>query len=198
MPEHEISEDRLFFFPEQQVTPELPDVESFVLDVGGGGEGIVGRMLGPQVVAIDTSAEELQEAPPGPLKVVMDASELRFLDASFALATCFFTLLYIPREVHPQVFSELYRVLRPGGRLLLWDFIVPSRGGQQEDVVVFPLVVELLAGKVETGYGAHWDERGRDLAYYRTQAEAIGFEMASHAVMERVLFLDLRKPGATT
>jgi hypothetical protein len=35
--------------------------DGFILDVGGGGEGIIGKLNGKQVVAIDTSEQELRE-----------------------------------------------------------------------------------------------------------------------------------------
>ena len=34
-----------------------------ILDIGGGGEGIIGRVYGQQVTAIDNIQEELDEAP---------------------------------------------------------------------------------------------------------------------------------------
>ena len=33
-----------------------------MLDIGGGGEGVIGRLYGRQVVAIDNRQEELDEA----------------------------------------------------------------------------------------------------------------------------------------
>lgn len=45
-----------------------------ILDLGGGGEGIIGRIYGRQATAIDNRQEELDEAPDGPKKLLMDAS----------------------------------------------------------------------------------------------------------------------------
>ncbi|NIV37241.1 MAG: hypothetical protein GWN58_49800, partial [Anaerolineae bacterium] len=61
-------EDRVHFFETQTV--QVQDFEStgFILDIGGGGEGIIGLLKGRDVIAIDLRAEELEEAPPGPLK----------------------------------------------------------------------------------------------------------------------------------
>ena len=39
------------------------------MDICGGGEGIIGQMKPAQVIAIDLSKRELEEAPPGPLKI---------------------------------------------------------------------------------------------------------------------------------
>ncbi len=69
-----------------------------VLDIGGGGEGVIGQLAPDQVVSIDPSREELEQAPAGPLKVVMRAENLTFTDASFTTATLFYTLMYIPRH----------------------------------------------------------------------------------------------------
>ena len=36
-----------------------------ILDIGGGGEGVIGQLYGEQVVAIDNSQEELDEVETG-------------------------------------------------------------------------------------------------------------------------------------
>ena len=38
------------------------DLRGSILDIGGGGEGVIGRLYGRQVVAIDNRQEELDEA----------------------------------------------------------------------------------------------------------------------------------------
>ena len=76
----------------------------YILDIGGGGEGIIGQMKPAQVIAVDLSKRELEEAPPGPLKIVMDATDLKFLDGSFETATAFFSLMYMRPEVQQTRF----------------------------------------------------------------------------------------------
>ena len=61
-----------------------------ILDIGGGGEGIIGRVYGQQVTAIDNIQEELDEAPSSCKKMLMDASELEFSDETFDHVTFFF------------------------------------------------------------------------------------------------------------
>ena len=55
-------EDNYYLF--EQVELEVKDFESkgFILDIGGGGEGVIGRLKGKDVVAIDLRIEELEEA----------------------------------------------------------------------------------------------------------------------------------------
>ncbi|MGW0036484.1 demethylmenaquinone methyltransferase [Gordonia sp. NPDC003376] len=57
-------------------------------------------------------------------KVAADALALPFADGSFDAATISFGL----RNVHdvPQALSELHRVLRPGGRLVICEFSTPT------------------------------------------------------------------------
>jgi hypothetical protein len=64
----------------------------FILDIGGGGEGVIGQLKGKDVVAIDFKEEELLEAADGPLKIIMDAKDLKFLDESFPTVTAFFCI----------------------------------------------------------------------------------------------------------
>lgn len=40
-----------------------------ILDIGGGGEGFIGQIMGEEVIAIDPQKEELVEAPNGPIKI---------------------------------------------------------------------------------------------------------------------------------
>ena len=123
----EIPEERILFFDVQEVPLHDFEASGYILDIGGGGEGIIGRLKGEQVIAIDPSIRELEEAPSGPLKVVMDARDLQFLDSTFLTATAFFTLMYIKAADHERVLSEVLRALKPGGRFLIWEVVLPPR-----------------------------------------------------------------------
>ena len=92
-----------------------------ILDVGGGGEGIIGRRYGSAVTVIDHCQEELDEAPCSCPKLLMDAASLAFADASFENVTFFYSLMYMNRPVQSAALAEAVRVLKPDGRLLLWD-----------------------------------------------------------------------------
>jgi ubiquinone/menaquinone biosynthesis C-methylase UbiE len=95
--DHRMGELENKFYVFDTVELEVKDFESdgFILDIGGGGEGVIGRLKGRDVVAIDIRREELEEAVDGPLKIVMDARDLKFLDGSFNTATAFFSMMYI-------------------------------------------------------------------------------------------------------
>lgn len=92
-----------------------------ILDVGGGGEGVIGRLYPKQVVAIDNDADELYEAPGDFERLLMDATEMTFPDASFDAATFFYSLMFMTADEQRAALSEAARVLRPGGRLCIWD-----------------------------------------------------------------------------
>lgn len=189
----DISADRLFFLDEQRVIVEDFDAEGFILDVGGGGEGIIGRLKGSQVVAIDPDRGELEEAPVGPLKIVMDARDLKFLDGTFELVTSFFTLMYIDRSDHQRVFDEVRRVLGPGGRFVIWDVSIPERVDGEQDVLVVPLTVSLPSTEVETGYGVVWPEEPFGLPDYVELAEQTGFDVVEARDDGSVFYLALRR-----
>ena len=190
----EPSEDRVFFFEEQVVVVNDFDASGYILDVGGGGEGVIGKLKGEQVIAIDPSKRELEEAAAGSLKIIMDATDLQFLDSTFGVATSFFTLMYIKGPDHEKVFSEVYRVLIPGGRFLVWDVILPQCLDEEKDIAAFPLLVKLPDEEIRTGYGTLWPKAEQDLAYYVQLAENAGFNVVAQREEKRVLFLKLQKP----
>jgi SAM-dependent methyltransferase len=131
---------------QQSVTVEDFSAEGLILDIGGGGEG-------------------LEEAPSGPLKIVMDARDLKFLDDTFNTATVFFTFMYIDSNDHQKVFEELQRVLKPGGRLLIWDVTFPELTDKKKNMALFPFKFNLPDKQIRTGYGVRRPEREQGLAH---------------------------------
>jgi len=200
MTEHqaEISEARLHFFERQEIALEHIPAGGYILDIGGGGEGIIGQLEGERVIAIDTSERELAEAPAGPLKIIMDATDLHFLEGAFEVVTVFFTLMYIPDAEHAQTFAEIFRVLAPGGRCWVWDVVCLPHTDPEKDILVLPLTVKLPEVEIATGYGARWPEAGRGSEHYVTLAEAAGFEVLAQSMQGHVFALELQKPQLET
>ena len=102
-----------------------------ILDIGGGGEGVIARVGGASVVAVDRSLSEVQEAQgnaPDARWLVADAAELPCKSHCFDHATAFFSCMYMADEVKPKVFRETWRVLQPGGEFWIWDAEMVPRG----------------------------------------------------------------------
>jgi len=190
----EISEDRLLFFEREELVVDNFDATGFILDIGGGGEGVIGKLKGEQVIAIDPSKRELEQAAAGPLKIIMDATDMQFLYETFNTVTSFYTLMYIKEvDAHKDVFGEVYRVLTPGGRFLIWDAIFPPRLDEKKDIVVFRLTLKLSEEEIDAEYGVLWPEGGRGVAYYVELAESAGFEAVLQREEGQRFLLELRK-----
>jgi SAM-dependent methyltransferase len=183
--------------PQEVAVADFP-ASGLILDIGGGGEGIIGRSKGDQVIAIDRIKRELEEAPAGPLKIVMNAGDLQFLDASFATATAFFSLMFMPAAEHSTVFGEVFRVLAPGGRFLIWDIALPPRLDDPRDILLFKLMVSVSGVLVDTGYGTFWPAVAQDLEHYMRLAVQAGFEVEAQRETGRLFFLEVRRRADQT
>lgn len=113
---------------------------------------------------------------------VGDAQRLAFPDASFDTVVCTFSLCAVPDV--GAAFSELDRVLKPGGLLLLADHVVSTSRPVRVAQRLLELVTVPLAGE-------HFRRRPVELV------RAAGFELQRHerfklGLVERVV---ARKPA---
>jgi ubiquinone/menaquinone biosynthesis C-methylase UbiE len=109
-----------------------------VLDVGSS-SGYLARRLaavaGPsgRVVGVDPAEPAIayarRHAPPGLTFTVGIAQDLSLPDSSFDVVTCTLAMHHIPARQRPAAFAEMYRVTRPGGRLLAADMMLLHPGG---------------------------------------------------------------------
>lgn len=189
-PEQVLKHDRL-----EVVVPDFP-AEGLILDIGGGGEGVIGQLKGKQVVAVDLIKRELEDAPGQPLlKIVMDARDLKFLDNAFPTVTVFFTFMYMDPADYPKVLEEIRRVLAPGGRLLIWDVIFPETETDPRQIyVMYPVHVKLPKGDVNTGYGVKIVEK-QGLEHFLHLAKPAGLEIVAQEPHPGWFFLELKKPA---
>ena len=108
------------------VEVKLPQLSGRILDIGGGGEGVIGRTARGEIYILDISEKELEEAKSRGAKgefIKGDARKMEFPDEYFDTVTSFFSLMYM-RDSR-KVLKECYRVLRKGGKMLIWDAVIP-------------------------------------------------------------------------
>lgn len=126
------------------------ELDGKILDIGGGGECIIGRLYGEQVVAIDNRQEELDEAPAVCEKVLMDATDLNFPDCSFDYVTSFYSLMFMCAEDQRKAITEISRVLKRGGEIHIWDCDIVSA---YPEPFCIDLEIQLPEAHITTTYG---------------------------------------------
>jgi len=166
------------------------EIPGRILDIGGGGEGVISRRYGDRVVAIDKRKDELEESPDIGLKIIMDACELKFLDGSFNNITCFYSLMYMGEGDIAKVLAEAYRVLALRGCLWIWDTNMPDQA--TADVFLVPLEVKLPGKTISSTYGISW-RKGQSLDTVSQKCVAAGFEVIESHVAGQGFFLRLVK-----
>ena len=108
-----------------------------VLDVGCGTgyfAGLLARVVGPSgmVIGIDPAAPMIEHARrrrggPNCQFQVGSAERLDSPDGSFDVVVSSLAMHHIPADVRATAVREIYRVLRPGGRLLIAEMQMPRR-----------------------------------------------------------------------
>ena len=192
--DHDQDLDELHFIEPQRI--KLMDFkckDDLILDIGGGGEGVIGKLKGKRVISIDRQKRELEETDDDALKIVMDATDLKFLDYSFYTATSFFTLLYIPnKEKLNKIFSEIYRVLKNQGEFLIWDvkFEIPENTSKRK--IATYLKVDMPDGTlIDTGYGTRM--HAQDISDFLELAKQHKFQVIEKENWDKVFFIRLKK-----
>jgi len=181
-------------FPPIQINLDDYTLTGPVLDIGGGGEGVIGQLAGSEVIDIDRRMDELLEAPDGPTKLMMDARQLGFASGQFPSLTAFFSLMYISNlEDQKAVFAEAQRVLQPGGVLHLWDVTLPDAALENSDYYVVFLKYGIRGAEKGTGYGMRWPGARRDAAHYIALAEQAGLTCIKSAPLEHCFYLQFVK-----
>jgi len=184
---------RIFAIKEQKVNLSNIKLEGLILDIGGGGQGVIGQFKKDKVIAIDHNKRELEEAPEGGLKIIMDAGELKFLNNTFDTVTSFFTFMYIPKSEHQKIFKEIYRVLKKDGNLVLWDVIIPKRENQIQEMFSLPLKIKINDIELDAGYGVFWGKKEQNLEYFQKLSKKIGFSEVELISDDQIFYLWVKK-----
>lgn len=151
-------DDRYLETEKQYIELKKEYTESAILDIGGGGEGFVGKLYGRNVIAIDAREDELLETNNHAIKLVMDGRDLKFTEENFDVVTLFYSLMYMKKDTKEKVLSEAYRVLKKGGIIDIWDAEVPIYKDDGKDIFVVQLSVDCIGETTSTGYGILLDD----------------------------------------
>ena len=166
------------------------EIRGNILDLGGGGEGVIGRVYGPRVTAIDNRQDELYEAPKGPRKLLMDARTLSFADGTFDNATAFYFFMYLDEDARRSVMQETYRVLKPGGRFYIWDADMETA-----DPFLVELCIDAGGTEIHTTYGIYKKDPVQDSGIIAAAAGCVGFQLIRQTAAEGQFTLCFEKPG---
>ncbi|MFX0091689.1 MAG: class I SAM-dependent methyltransferase [Candidatus Hodarchaeota archaeon] len=162
-----------------------------ILDVGGGGEGIVAQIGKERVTAVDRLESEIEEARPNAPTAtwrVADARDLPFENESFDNATAFFSFMYMTTPTKKDVCKEIYRVLPPGGELWVWDANIICK----EPEFIIALSIQLPNGKIiGTGYGSRQKQTSKSISEILKETR---FEVSDLHSSEFWFFVKAKKP----
>ena len=166
------------------------DIAGRILDLGGGGEGVIGRIYGRAVTAIDIRPDELEDAPGDFERICMDARQLEFPDGCFDAVTAFYFLMYLFPGDRGAVFSEAARVLKSGGRMYVWDAVYDCAFPEPH---LAELYIDAAGEKISTTYGVLGEGMGLSRDDVLRCASEAGLELADERLAGEHFYLVFRK-----
>jgi SAM-dependent methyltransferase len=127
---------------------DLTRERGLVCDLGCGPGQVAGDLheRGLEVVGVDLSPAMVDEARrlnPGLRFEVGTMLALDFPNDALAGVSAFYSIVNVPREDHPQAFSEARRVLKPGG-VLLFSFHVGTEDIHLDEWWGIPVSIAFL------------------------------------------------------
>lgn len=144
-----------------------------VLDAGCGAGIPITRFLVRHfsVLGIDISDEQINLARvsvPSASFVRKDMTMLGLDDASFDAVVCFYAIFHVPRDQHPEVFANFFRLLKPDGLILVCVANTPEEHEGEESFfaqsIFFssPAVADSVAMIAEAGFELIWQKEVED------------------------------------
>lgn len=170
--------------------PEAP-----ILDIGGGGAGVIGQLFKHNVTAVDIRQNELDESPKGPIKVCADARELPFEDKSFSSTTAFYFLMYLNPSDYKKVIHEVYRTLKPKASFYIWDTCIPTNRNSKKTLFAIPIRVFMPKKTIYTAYGVNWNNHFLDFDLLIKILEEVGFEIKQKKLNDLAIYIECEKKG---
>lgn len=163
-----------------------------ILDIGGGGEGVIGQIYLQQVTAIDNNQEELDEAPDVCRKILMDAASLRFGECEFDHVTAFYSFMYMTREEQSKAIEQVHRVLKYGGALHIWDTVIANA---YPDPFTVSLDIDANGTTIHTTYGIVKTDV-QDMELFISMCQEAGLRLARKTISNNQFYLQFYKAAA--
>lgn len=160
-----------------------------ILDIGGGGEGVIGQIYRQQVTAIDNNEEELKEAPDVCDKILMDAVALSFSECEFDHVTAFYSFLYMTREEQEKAVREAFRVLKHDGSFHIWDTIIFQA---YPDPFTVSLDIDVNGSLIHTTYGIVKTDP-QDMELFISMCQEAGMTLRQKAIENGQFYLRFSK-----
>ncbi|MHA2225294.1 MAG: class I SAM-dependent methyltransferase [Candidatus Hodarchaeales archaeon] len=181
---------KLLFTQAQKITIDtIPN--GFVIDIGGGGEGVIAQIGKNKVTVIDKHQEEIDEArskSPTSKWILADATRLEYDTGYFDNATAFFSGMYMNIETFEKVCTEVYRVLKNNGEFWIWD----AKISENKELFIIRLSIILPNGKkIRTAYGSRI--KNRSLSEIKQKLQIAKFHVEIKENHQKWFFLKARK-----
>ncbi|MDD3804310.1 MAG: class I SAM-dependent methyltransferase [bacterium] len=153
------------------------DIKGKIIDIGGGGEGIVEKRFKKNVIAVDKSLRELTETENVSLKVASDGGALPFKDNSFDSAAFFFSMMYMPVSMRIRNLAEVNRVLKNNSSLHIFEPRVICRNYKPIHLIKVRMNVKTGGKRVNASYGSVFAKKSQNLSHFTKIGLLTGFSI---------------------